>query len=67
MRVETKQIENAVSIIAEIVNPSIGSKIVQNKDRINPIVKNELEYFSKWKEFFLFLPVFFESIHLPQR
>ncbi len=45
IRVETKQIENTVSITADICNPCIGSKNVQNKDRINPKVKNELKYF----------------------
>tara|TARA_B100002051_G_C16589062_1_gene561762 strand:+ start:646 stop:906 length:261 start_codon:yes stop_codon:yes gene_type:complete len=45
IRLETKHIENAVNITAEILKPCIGSKNVQNKDRIKPNVKKELKYF----------------------
>ena len=63
MRAEIKQMINPVSIIAEPCKPCIGSKKVQNIERINPIVKAELEYF-RTERIFLFLRVFFVSIRL---
>ena len=58
MRAEIKQMINPVSIIADPCKPCIGSKKVQNIERINPIVKAELEYFRTERIFCVFTGVF---------